>query len=105
VVVQQHARAGVLDNVRELLRGQPGVEGAEHSARERHTVVRLEHQVRIAGEHRHAIACREPQLAQSTSHPLRPGPKLAVGKAAFAIDHRGPVGENVTGSPEERGGC
>ncbi len=102
--MQQHARASVLDNVRELLWGQPGVQGAEHRARERHAIVRLEHQVRVAGEHRHAIACRQPQLAQSTRHPLRPGPELAVGKAAFAINHRGPVGEDVTGSPEERGG-
>ena len=55
-------RAGVAEDVGHVGRRDPRVERDEHRAGEGHGVVRREHDVRVAGEHRDAIAGLDAQL-------------------------------------------
>ena len=70
-------RAGVLEDVGDLLRHEPGVDRDEHGPGARHAEVRFEQLVDVRGEKRDPVAVRDPALLERHREPPHPLPQLA----------------------------
>ena len=90
-------------DVRDIRGRDPRVERDEHRARERHGVVRGEQHVRIAREHRHAVARGDVHRLQGTGHTQAALVKRSVGEARVAVDDADAVAEDVGRAAQERG--
>ena len=89
VVDEQRARTRVAQDEADLGRRQPGVDGDEDAARERHRVVRLENGRCVGREHRDAVAVAQPARPQRVREPVAALLELAVGDpAAVLVRHR-----------------
>ena len=105
VIDDDHAVLRVIDDLRQLRRWQPQVEGVEDRAHGRDGEVRLQVLLVVPGERAHAIAGDDPEPAQragETVHTLRhlgiagvPG-LLALERDDLAVrEHRGAVAEEL----------
>ena len=102
LVDDEQPRAGVGEDVRDLLRHQPGVDRDEHRAGTRHAEVGFEELVDVGGEERDAIAVRDPALLERNREPPRSLACLRPRQAALSVDDGGSVGECERGPLEER---
>ena len=105
---EQHPRAGVLDDVADLLGDEPEVDRHEHAARTRHAEQRGEQAGRVLADHRHPFAGADAERVEPGRH--RPGPRghLAIrdrsprlGRLIRLVDDRRPIGIDQFGAAEE----
>ena len=90
---------GVLDDVRQLGRRQPGVERHQHRAAQRDPVVQLEHHVAVGAQRRDPVARARRRAPRARRSGARPGrPNCGVGEPAVAVDDRRPVAEHQRGA-------
>ena len=82
----QNAGAGIFKDVGHLLRGKPNIHRHERAACHGHAIVHLQHDVAIGAERRDSIALLSPCASQQSREAMRPLSKLAIGKAALAVD-------------------
>jgi hypothetical protein len=83
---------------------QPGVQRHQHGVRHRHRMVQFQHHVAVGAQRRHPVftpRARRGQRAGQSAAAIR---QLAVGEPAFAVDDRGPVGEDRGRAVKERRG-
>ncbi len=78
-VDEDHRVAGVIDDVGQVLRGQPEVQGVEHRAAERDRPVQLQMPVTVPGQRGDAIAPADTEVAQHAAQPQRPRGEVRVG--------------------------
>jgi len=79
------ARRGMVEDVRDLRRGEADVDRVEHCPRFEDAVVRLEEVVGVVGDERDAVAGLNAEQAQRVREPVRPLGERAVGVFAVAI--------------------
>ena len=99
-VDEEELRAGVLEDVADLVRAEPRIDGDQHASRGRHAVVRLEHRRNVRAEKCHPVVLVHTGRAQRRGKPIHALLELPVGIAAHAMHDRGLVGEDV-GAPRE----
>ena len=77
-----HARAAVLENIGEVVRGEAEVDGHDHGADLRHRVEGLQMRVGVRRDGGHAVARLHAQLLQGGGPAVAALKELAVGEAA-----------------------
>jgi hypothetical protein len=92
---------GVVADVADLLGGQPGIDGDEHRARQRHREVRDHHLGHVGQQARHAVARGHARRAERGGQPLRLVGEFTVGEAAGAVDDGGLAGVDLCAATEE----
>ena len=102
LVDDEDPRAGVLEDVGDLLGHEPGVDRDEHGAGARHAEVRLEQLVDVRGEERDPVAVRDPALLERDREPPHPLAHLRPREPTLAVDDGRPAGEGER-SPLEEG--
>jgi hypothetical protein len=80
-VEEHHLVFGVVGDVDDLVRMQPGVHGVQHAARAADAVVQLHVPVRVPGQRGGALARLHAQRLQRVGHPARARRDLTVGAA------------------------
>ena len=100
----QDARAGVLDDVGQLVDREPDVERHQHRAAHRHAVVQLEHHVAVRAQRGDPVARFDAEVRQCPGQRQRTLEQLGVGEPALAVHHRGPIAEHARGAVQERRG-
>ncbi len=103
-VDEEELRPRVLQDVADLLGGQPRVDRHQHPARRGDSVVGLEHRRDVGAEERHPVVLLHAGPAQSGGQPVHPLAELAVAVAPLAVHHRGLVGKDVGVADEEAQG-
>ena len=101
LVDDEDARAGVLEDVGDLVGHEPRVDRDEHGAGAWHAEVRLEQLVDVRREERDPVAARDPALLERDGEPPHPLAHFRPGEAALAVDDGGPAGEDECGPLEE----
>ena len=101
VVVQQQRRAAVAQDVIDLVGREPGVERAQHAARQRDGIRRLEHHRRVGREHGDPLARAHPHRLQRGGEPAHALDEHGVGAARGAVDHGDLVGIDERGPFEK----
>ena len=76
----------VVEDVPELAGRQPHVQRHQHGPRERHAVMRLEHHVRVRGQHRDAPAFLDPEPLERAREPGRAPAKVGVGQLELPVN-------------------
>ena len=90
-VGEAHPAAGVLEDERQLPRGQAQVERVDHAAAEEAGVVELEELVSVEGHDREAVAPAHAELAgHAVDQPTDPVPVLGEGGGEVAVEDRSP---------------
>ncbi len=102
VVHEDEFRAGVLEDVADLVAAEPRVDRHQHEPGGGHAEVRLEHRGRIGTDEGHAVEMAQPGRAQPRGQTVRALLELAVGIAAGAVDDGDLVGKHVSAAPQER---
>jgi hypothetical protein len=92
----------VVEDVADLLGGQPGVDRDEHRAREWHGEVRHEHLGDVRQQVGHAVAGLDARAAQGVRDPRGLGGELPVRVAPLAVDDGRLVRVDLGGAPQER---
>ena len=105
LVDDEEPRAGVVEDVRDLLGHQPRVDRDEHGAGSRHAEVRLEQLVNVRGEERDAVAVRDPALLERDREPPYPLAHFRPRETPLTVDGGDPAGECECGPLEEGDRC
>ena len=88
----KHARAAVVDDVDEIVGGQPIVDRNEHRADLRHGVERLKLRMRVGRDIGDAVARLDPHLLQRGGPAIAAVKELRIGEPEIAVDDSFPVG-------------
>jgi hypothetical protein len=102
--MEDPARTGVLDDVRDVAGGQPGVHGDEDAARLGHGEVREEQRLAVEGEEGDAVVLAQPGTAQCRREPAGAPSPLRVGEPALTVDDGEPLPVDGAGTLEEGDG-
>ena len=94
-------RAGVVEDVGDLVRRQPDVDRVQHRPGFEDAVVRLQEVVRVVRDERDAIPGSDPQPNQRVGQPMRPLRVGAVRELLLAVDDADLVAEVGRGSVTE----
>ena len=100
-VDHQQRRPGVVADVADLLRGEPGVDRYQHRACQWHAEVGHQHLGDVRAHVGDAVAALHAGGAQGVRESSRLGGELAVARAAVPVGDRGLVGEDIRGAREE----
>jgi hypothetical protein len=84
---------GVVEDVGDLVRGEPDVDRVQHRSGLQDAVVGLQEVVRVVGDERHSIAGLDPQPVQRVRQPMRALRIGAVRELLLAIDDADLVAE------------
>ncbi len=90
-VGEDHLRPGMLDDIRDLIFAEPGVDRHEHEPGGRNTEVRLQHRWNVRAEERYPIPLAQAGILQPGRQTAYPFFKLLVSVAPVAVDHGGPI--------------
>src|SRR5205807_8438249 len=101
VVHEDELRAGVLEDVADLVAAEPRVDRHQHETGGGHAEVRLEHRGRVGTDEGHAVEMAQPGRAQSRGQTVRARLELPVGVAAVAVDDGDLVRKYVGAAPQE----
>src|SRR5437588_7385658 len=85
-VCAKHARAAVIDEINEIVRGQAKIQWHQHRAQLRHGVERLQLRMSIGREIGNAIARANAEPLQNRRPPIAPIEELGVAPARLTID-------------------
>ena len=88
----QHQRGGVVDDLRDLRRGEAPVHGREHGSELRRAEQELEELGHVLVEDRDPVAALDTGGAQRVGHLVRPRVELSVRDRAVLVRDRGRVG-------------
>ena len=83
----QHLAAGMVEDVGDFRRRQPGVDGHQDGPGQRHAEVRLQHGRDVGAQEADAVALDHADAVQSGRQPVHPVLQLPVGGARFVVDH------------------
>ena len=100
-VHEEELRAGVLEDVADLVGGQADIDGDQDAAGRGHAVVRLQHGRDIRAEKGHAIVLGQARRAERRGETMHALLVLAVGVAPSAVDDGDLVREDISAPLEE----
>lgn len=105
-VDEDHAVFGVIDQIRQLIGGQPDVQHVQHRAQARHGEVKLQVLIAVPGKRGHAVAGFHASGLQCPHQAQHAVVEVAVGVAVHAARFAGgdfAVGEQIPGPVQDRG--
>ena len=100
-VHKDHARAGVVEDVGDVVLGKPRVHRHQNRSHGGHREVGLQQLGDVGAQERHPIARLDPGVPEPGRQPVGAPGELRVGIPPLAIDHGRPVGEHRCGAGEE----
>jgi hypothetical protein len=101
LVVKDGPRAGVVEDIPDVLRSQADVDGVQNCPGFEHAVVGLEQLVGVIGQEGNTVTLFDAEVAQGVRQPVRPLGKLAVGELLVAVNHADLVAEIQLGAVTE----
>ena len=101
-VDHQQLRAGMVEDVADLVGGQPRVDRDEHRARQWHREVRHQHLGDVGQEVGHPVAGLDAGAAQGVRDPGDLSGELPVGVAPVAVEDGRALREDLGGAAQER---
>ena len=94
----------MVEDVGDFRRRQPGIDGHQNGARQRHAEVRLQHRRNVGTQKADAVPLHHPDAVQSGRQPVHPVLQLPVSEARIVVDNRSFVGIDVRSAGEEAEG-
>src|SRR5215469_13774939 len=102
---EQDARPGILQDVSNLLRGQPDVERQQDGARLDDAVVGLQQAVTVGAQESDAVAGLNASLSQRACKLAHALGELAIGEPLFPAHHGGPLWKLLYGVAKKTNRC
>ena len=102
---EEHARAGVIQDISKLLRSKPNVQRQQNGSRFDDTVISFEQAMAVGAQKGHAVARPNAGFTQGACKPAYARGKLRVGKPLFSTHHCGSLRILLLGVAEKANRC